>query len=133
MIRRERREFLRMAGVFLVTASCDPEKLFGPDCEPKPPIPDPEMPRRDVSITGGNLDTTLASLDQEESLALHLSGRFATKGCYRWGQYASRNVGGNWTIDGDAQVSLEPQVMDSQPLYVFASKRARRGSVASRS
>jgi hypothetical protein len=77
-----------------------------------------------VAATTTDFDALLASLP--ETLGLHLEGSFKRKGAYRWGPLASRNTGANWTIDGTAEVSLDPEAIpdseiDDQPLYVFAS------------
>jgi hypothetical protein len=70
-----------------------------------------------------SFDALLLSLIAEDSLAIHLSGSFKTKGVYRWGRHASRNLGKNWTVDGDAEISLDPgaiSVVDGQPLFCLA-------------
>lgn len=71
------------------------------------------------------LDALLASLLHVEGLALHFYGSFKTKGVYRWGQYATRNLGKGWTVEGDAEISLEPIEIDSQPIYCLAGPASR--------
>jgi hypothetical protein len=63
------------------------------------------------------------SSPRKTALAVHMEGRFKTKGVYRWGQYASRNLGKWWAVDGDAEVAIDPDAItdvDSQPLYCLA-------------
>lgn len=88
---------------------------------------------RDVTVTGGmtsvgtdanEFDALMKSLSAEDNIALHLNGLLKTRGEYRWGKYAGSNwrAGKNWTIDGDAELVLEPDFtkMDSEPLFVLA-------------
>lgn len=71
--------------------------------------------------TAAESDAFLAALPKDEALALHLSGSLQTQGVYRWGRFASRNLGTGWTVDGDAEISLaSPVGMDSQPIYCLA-------------
>lgn len=75
---------------------------------------------RDVWISDA-LDEQISELLPESDIALHLTGSLKTKGVYRWGQLASRNLGQGWTVDGDAEISLySPVDMDSQPLFCLA-------------
>jgi hypothetical protein len=75
---------------------------------------------RDVSITN-DLDAQLAALPKDEALGIHLSGSLVTQGVYRAGQFASRNLGTGWTVDGDAEISLvSPVGMDSQLLCLLS-------------
>lgn len=114
-----RREFLSLLPAVVV--ACRSGKILAP-CEKRSvdlPL-EPAVQRLDVNISGGDLDSQLAALNKEEALAVHLSGQFETKGVYRWGQYARHNLGKDWTVDGDAAISLAPDVQDNQPLFVFA-------------
>ena len=108
----ERRKFLQMAGVFMVAAGCSPEKLFGPCPADEPVIP--SIPKgHDVYISSGDLDALLPN-PTEESLAIHLSGAFTTKGR----SFATHNLGKNWTVDGDAEIALQDVTdMGGQPYY----------------
>jgi hypothetical protein len=142
-----RRQFLQSAYAFLFAAACEPEKLFGPHCgvpAQSPTLPVPERPLRDVYVvddysgvqlgtksnpysvrTSAEFDALMAFLSGDDNLAHHWYGRFGTKGCYRWGGYATRNVGNGWTIDGDAEMAIDPNAIadsaiDGQPLYVIA-------------
>jgi hypothetical protein len=76
------------------------------------------------SVRGASeFDALLAFLAPQDALAVHLDGRFKTKGVYRWGQYASRNLGKGWAVDGDAELAIDPAAIadvDSQPLYCLA-------------
>lgn len=137
-----RRDFLRSAYAFLFTAACDPDRLFAPKCLPalNLPVPDPVPELRDVyvvddysgvqlgtkdrpySVTAAaDFDALLQSLRPISDLALHFEGLFQTSGVYRWGQYASRNLGRGWTVDGDAEIALAGVTdFDSQPIYCLA-------------
>lgn len=157
---KSRRQALAMAGTFLVTAACTPAKLFGPprcstyDDQAPAPLPDPARELRDVYIVDGytglqlgtkdnpysvrtaaEFDALMAFLMSEDNLAVHLEGRFSRKPAYRWGQFASRNVGRFWRLDGDAEVSADPSSIpdseiDGQPLYVFAGGQSVSGITA---
>lgn len=151
---KSRREALATAGAFLITAACNPEKLFGP-CEPitVPVIPAP-VTTRDVYIVDGftgsqegtkenpysvrgasEFDALMRFLRPTDSLAVHYEGRFKTAGVYRWGQYASRNLGAGWTIDGAAEIELDPDavsIMDGQPLYCLAGPATRASGITTR-
>lgn len=113
-----RRQALSMAGVFVVTAACNPDKLFAPQCELATDgnSNGNVLPAgKDVYISGGDLDAKLPN-PTEESLALHLSGAFTTKGR----AFASHNLGRNWTVDGEAEISIEAPEIDGYPLYCLA-------------
>lgn len=102
-----------MAGLFCITASCNPDKLFGPCASPIEPPPVAPLPTgRDVFISGGDLDAKLPN-PTEESLAIHLTGSFTTKGK----SFASHNLGKNWTVDGEAEIAIESPEIDGYPLY----------------
>lgn len=80
---------------------------------------------RDIYLQGDKVaeefDPFLASLPFDEPLALHFTGSLQTKGVYRAGQFAGRNLGKGWTVDGDAEISLvSPVGMDSQLLCVLS-------------
>ena len=81
---------------------------------------------KDVYISGPmgsrEFDARLLSMTVEDDIALHLSGQLSTKGVYRWGQHAIRNLGRGWTVDGDAEISLEPSDRDNQPLFCLAGQ-----------
>jgi hypothetical protein len=139
-----RREALAMAGAFLLTMACNSGKLLGTQCGETDalPAPAPNSERKDVHIVDSfsglqlgtrdnpysarstlEFDGLMRLLQSDDSLALHLTGRFGTKGVYRWGQYASRNLGRDWTVDGEAELSLDPSAIadvDGQPLYCLA-------------
>jgi hypothetical protein len=85
--------------------------------------------------TAWEFDKLLDSLLHTSDLAVHLSGAFKTKGAYRWGQYATRNLGAGWTVDGVAEVALDPVAIadiDSQPLYCLAGPAARVTGIRTR-
>jgi hypothetical protein len=81
---------------------------------------------RDVTISQADapnaqaFDALMASLLPEDNLAIHYKGSFRTAGVYRWGQFAKRNVGKGWTIDGDAEISIDSPTQDNQPLFCLA-------------
>lgn len=145
-----RRKFLeecgKVAAACVFMAACEQEKLLRPaPCVTRDDSSPDSMPAaalKDVYIVDGftglqlgtkenpysvrgasEFDALLQFLCAQASLAVHKTGRFKTKGVYRWGQYASRNLGKDWTVDGDAEVSLDPDAItdvDSQPLYCLA-------------
>jgi hypothetical protein len=47
--------------------------------------------------TAEAFDKLLDSLRHIDGLSVHLNGAFRTRGAYRWGEYASRNLGNLWT------------------------------------
>lgn len=73
-------------------------------------------------------DALMMALSPEDHLAVHLQGKFTTKGSYRWGPITAPEnwkAGKHWTIDGDAEVSIDPDAIsdadiEAQPLYVIA-------------
>jgi hypothetical protein len=74
-------------------------------------------------------DRLMSSLVAEDDLAHHWTGRFGTRGAYRWGAYADANwrAGRNWSIEGDFTLSIDPDAIpddeiDSQPLFCIASR-----------
>lgn len=76
-----------------------------------------------VAKTAAEFDALLASLRPTDSLAHRWEGSFKTRGVYRWGKFASRNLGKDWTVDGAANVSLDSDAItdrDSQPLFCLA-------------
>lgn len=75
---------------------------------------------RDVVITN-DLDAQLALLPKDEAVGVRLSGSLETRGVYRAGAFASRNLGQGWAVDGDAEISLaSPVGMDSQLLCLLS-------------
>lgn len=76
------------------------------------------------SVRGASeFDALMRFLRPNDYLAIHYAGAFKTQGVYRWGQFASRNLGKGWTVDGDAEVSLDREAIsdiDGQPLYCLA-------------
>lgn len=148
----ERRKFLlevgRVAAACVFMAACEQEQLAGPrrcssDLDDVPnPAPAAEL--KDIYIvdgfTGlqlgtnanpysvrdaGEFDALMRFLVPNDYLAVHYSGNFKTAGVYRWYELASRNLGKGWTVDGDAEISIDPgaisdEYVDGQPLYVLA-------------
>lgn len=86
---------------------------------------------RDVWI-GDSFDERVGELLAKPDIALHLTGSLKTKGVYRWGQYATRNLGKGWTVDGDAEIFLEPTQEDNQPVYCLAGPAARVSGIRTR-
>jgi hypothetical protein len=77
-----------------------------------------------VATSATDFDLLHQSFARDDEIALHWEGRFKTKGSYRWGRYAAANwrAGPKWSIEGSAEVELEPDLnaMDSEPLFVVA-------------
>lgn len=155
-----RRRFMLECGrtaAALLMMACRADRLMLPACDrdnPAPPDPAPARELRDVYIVDGStalqlgtkenpysvrgaaeFDALLAFLRPTDDLALHFAGMFKTAGVYRWGQYASRNLGRGWTVDGDAEIALDPDAItaiDGQPLYCLAGPASRVSGVSTR-
>lgn len=88
----------------------------------------PYSPKTEVEF-----DSLLDTLLPQESLSLHWAGSFKTQGVYRWGQYARRNLGKGWTIDGTAEIALgTPSNVDNQPIYCLAGPAASVKGITAR-
>ena len=145
-----RREFLKAAGLFVVAAACNPEKLLGP-CEPimTPLIPPPVAPyalhevyvvndfggvragtrtNPYVAKTAQEFDTLMGSL-QSDDIEIHLSGDFKTRGTYEWGTFAylGWRMGKHWRIEGEgSSLTLDPNAIadgeiDSAPIHLLST------------
>lgn len=86
---------------------------------------------RDVTITPADapdaraFDALMLALSSEDHLAVHLQGKFTTKGTYRWGPAPDNwRAGKYWTIHLDGEVSIDPNAIpdsyiEAQPLFVI--------------
>jgi len=146
-----RRQFVaecgRAAAAFMLMA-CQRSAIAPAACAEDPPgLPDPapDVDRRDVYVVDGftglqlgtkanpysvrgaaEFDALLAFLLNQDNLAVHFAGSFATRGVYRWGQFAGRNLGKNWTVDGGAEITIDPNsVTDVRSVAALRSRWPR--------